>query len=360
MLRRCGARERLELAQLVDRLGGGVDAWTGAESMGLTVETTVDALDEAVGLLEDAVLDPTFAPEDVDLERRVARAELELARSDPEDRVEELLLEAAWGRHPLARPIIGDVTSLGRLTPDVLRRHHATLIRPGCLLVTVAGDVDAGELGFRLSRLPLDRPPSHEEIAPLRWIGGRLGENIGSSDQVHARLGFPAPGSGSPEIAALAVLNRILGVGASSRLFQRLREDEGLAYDVFSALVLRRPGGLLEVGWACGKGAFAQARRLVMEELERLGATLVADEVEIAVQALSRGLVMDAEDPSVRVSLEADELLDRGRRFDLTAVLEELRRVTLGDVRRLARRVIDLGVAATALCGPDGIEERVA
>ncbi len=360
MLRRCGGRERLQLAQQVDRLGGGVDAWTGAESMGLTVETTIDALEEATGLIEDAVLDPTFAPEDIDLERRIAIAELDLARSDPEDRVEELLLEAAWRGHPLSRPIIGDVASLGRLTPDALRRHHGALIRHGRLLVTVAGDIDAFEVTSRLTRLPLAVPPVSEPLPPLAWAGGRRSEAVGPGEQVHARLAFPTPGSGSPALAGLAVLNRILGVGASSRLFQRLREEEGLTYDVFSALVLRQPGGLLEIGWACGKEQFAQARRLVVEELDRLVSTLQAEEVEIAVEAITRGLEMDAEDPSVRVALEADERIERGRRFDLETILAELHKVTVLGVRELAAQVLDLRVAAAALCGPEGVEEQVA
>ncbi len=360
MLRRCGDRERLELAREVDRLGGGIDAWTDVESMGLTVETTLDAWDEAARLIEDAVLDPTFAPGDVDLERRIARAELDLARSDPEDRVEELVREAAWGRHPLARSIIGDGDSLDRLTPDVLRRHHGALLRPGGLLVTVAGEIGVSEVASRLSRLPLQIAPVTESLPPLRWAGGSRREALGSGSQVYARLAFPTPGSGAPERAALAVLNRLLGVGASSRLFQRLREEEGLTYDVFSALVLRRPGGFLEIGWTCGEGIFHEAQRLVMEELGRVPATLSTEEVDIAVQSLARGLEMDAEDPSVRVVLEADEWVDRGRRFDTGSVVEELRRVTVAGVRDLARQILDLRVAAAAFCGPEGIGERVA
>jgi len=360
MLRRCGGRGRRELARLVDRLGGGVDAWTSVESMGLSVETTADALDEACELVTDAVLAPTFDPADVELERRVARAELALARSDPEDRVEELLLAAAWGRHPLARPVIGDEASLARLDPETLRRHHAGLIRPGSLLVTVAGGVDAGAVARLLARLPMAEPPRWEALPPLRWRGGAVSEPRAGSDQVHARLGFPAPALGDPAEPTLMVLDRILGVGASSRLFQRLREEEGLTYDVFSGLVLRRPGGLLEIGWATGREALADTFRVVMEELDRLAGTVSADEVAVAVEALTRGLAMDAEDPAGRAALEADELLERGRRFDPAAVVAELERVTPAAVAGLARRVLDRRRMATAVCGPEGVAELVA
>ena len=130
-LRSCGGRDRRSLALAIDRLGGEVDAWTSSELMGVSVNTTVDALDEALDLLVDAILTPTFAPDDVALELRVTEAELELMADDPGERVEEALLRAAWGDHPLARPVIGTRESLARLTPAVLERHHEMLVRPG-------------------------------------------------------------------------------------------------------------------------------------------------------------------------------------------------------------------------------------
>ncbi len=359
-LRRCGGRDRRELARLVDRLGGGVDAWTGAETMGLSLQTTVDALDEALDLLVDAVSDPTFDPEDVELERRVALAELELARSDPEDRVEEAILRAAWGDHPLARPIIGDAASLARLTPEELRDHHGALVGPGGLLTVVVGDVDPERVARRLRRLPLGMPPAEPSLPPLRWAGGGVRIPWTAGDQVHARLAFPGMALDSPELPALLVLGRILGGGASSRLFQRLREDEGLTYDVFSGLVLRRPGGLVEVGWACGAEVFDEVWRIVLEELDGLSSGVTPEEVDVAVEAMGRGLLMEAEDPAARCAMEASELLERGRPFDLEAVLGELRAVDAAAVRELAGRIFRREAMAWAVCGPEAVLERVA
>jgi len=359
-LRRCGGRDRRELAGLVDRLGGGVDAWTGAESMGITVQTTADALDEAMDLLVDAVLDPTFDPEDVELERRVALAELDLSRSDPEDRVEEAILRAAWGGHPLARPIIGDELSLERLTPGALRRHHGRLLRPGGMLAVVVGDVEAADVARRLARLPLGKAPEIPGLAPPAFVAGTVVEPWPAGDQAYARLAFPAAGIASPDVTPLLVLNRILGGGASSRLFQRLREDEGLTYDVFSGLVLRRPGGLVEVGWASSAGLFARVQEVVLEELEALPGNLSAREVAVAVEAMRRGLTMDAEDPVARCAMEASELLERGRPFELEAVAAELEAVGVETLRELAGRVFSRAGMARAVCGPEAVLEHVA
>jgi len=359
-LRRCGGRDRRELARLVDRLGGGVDAWTGAEGMGITVQTTADALDGALDLLVDAVLDPTFDPEDVELERRVALAELDLTRSDPEDRVEEAILRAAWGGHPLARPIIGDGVSLERLTPGSLRRHHGQLVRPGGLLAVVVGDVEAEDVARRLERLPLGTPLRTPTLPGLEFTAGTAVEPWSAGDQAYARLAFPAEGISSPEVAALLVLNRILGGGASSRLFQRLREEEGLTYDIFSGLVLRRSGGLVEIGWACGAEVFTRVQDAVLEELEALPRNLSFEEVAVAVEAMRRGLTMDAEDPVARCSMEASELLERGRPFELETVVAELEAVDVEALRRLAGRTFRRETMARAVCGPEAVLEQVA
>jgi len=359
-LRSCGGRDRRELALDIDRLGGEVDAWTSSELMGININTTVDALDEALDLLMDAILAPTFAPEDVELELRVTGAELELMADDPAERVEEALLRAAWGDHPLARPVIGTRETLARLSPEVLQRHHAQLVRPGGMLAAVVGDVDAARIASRVSRLPLGSPPQPPALPSLRWQGSHLDLNREGTDQVHARLAFEALPVGDRRVVDLLVLNHILGDGAASRLFQRLREQEGLTYDVWSGPVLRHLGGLLEVGWACAPAAFPDALRLVREELGMLADNLRPDQVAAAKEGLLRGFEMDLESPGGRCALDVGEFLERGRRFDPERARTELAGVGIDDVRQMAREVLRLDRMASAVCGPEGLAIRVA
>ena len=357
-LRRCGDRSRQQLARLVDRLGGEVDAWTSSDAMAVSVQTTADALPEALDLLVDAVLEPTFDPPDVELERRVTLAELEMVRDDPAEQVEEALLSAAWGDHPLAQPVIGSEATVAALTPDALRRHHARLVAPGGLLAVVAGDVDAAMVRDRLGRLPLDALPVPPGLPPLEWVGRHVRLSRDGIDQAHVRLAFPAPPVASPEIPALVVLNRLLGTGASSRLFQRLREDEGLTYDIWSGLSLRHQGGLLEVGWVCSTEVFSRVSQAVREELA-LASRPSSDEVEVAKEALRRGLDMDVESPAGLAALDVGEVLERGRRFDLESTHAELEAVTAEEVAEVASRVLRLDGMASAVCSPTGFVARV-
>ncbi len=359
-LRRCGRRDRLGLARTVDRLGGAVDAWTSHIAMGVEAVTTRDGAREAARLLADAVTSPTFAAGDVELERRVTLAELELARDDPQDSVEEALLAAAWGDHPLARPVIGSEATVRRLTPESLMEHHASLLVPGRVLVVAAGEVAPEALAPLLERLPLGAAALVPPLPVPRWLGRRVTLSRPGSEQFHVRLAVPAPGVESPLRPALAVLNRILGGGQSSRLFQRIREEEGLAYDISSGLVLYHGAGLLEIAWACAPERLAAVQRAVHQEVERLSATITGEEVEVAVEGLVRGLMLDADEVGGRAALEAGWLLERGRAFDLEEAVAELRAVGPAGVARVAEEVLRLERAAVAVCGPEGAGERVA
>lgn len=355
-LRRCGGRDRRALAELVDRLGGDVDAWTGVETMGLSLTTTGDGLADGLELLVDAISDPSFDPEDVELERRVILAELELVYDDPSELVEEALLRAAWGSHPLARPVIGSAASVAAIDEAALRRHHRELVAPGRLMVALAGDVDGNGALACLDRLDLATVAARSELPPVSWSCGREVVTRSWADQVHSRIAFEAITASDPRLSAITVLNRVLGNGSASRLFQRLREDEGLTYDIWSGLLLRRPGGLLEIGWACAPAVHRLVWQLVLDEVERLSGDLAAEEVEVAREGLLRGLLMDSDLPAARCAMDVAEVLDRGRRFDLAAVRAELESVTHDEVRELAAAILRPDRMAAAICGPEGVE----
>jgi len=341
---------------LVDRLGGEVDAWTSSETMGISVQTTTDTLPDALALLVDAILHPTFDEADIDLEKRVAIAEMDLIEDDPAEQVEDALLQVAWGDHPLARPVIGFRPTLSALGPENLRRHHSRLIQPGRVIAAVAGDVMSRDVAHALAALPLDTRLSFPDLAALVWHGGQKRIVRQGSDQVHARLAFPALSVNDPSVPALVIFNRVLGVGASSRLFQRLREDEGLTYDVWSGLVLRSLGGMLEIGWACSPVAIREVLRLVREELEAILVNLRPEEVEVAKEGLQQGLLMDVDTVGGRCSRDVGEFIDHQRRFNFERISKEYRSVSFEAVKEVGRRIIDFDAVAIAGCGPEGLD----
>ena len=350
-LRRCGGRERLELARLLDRLGGEVDAWTSAESMGLSIQTTLDALPEALGVLRDAVMEPTFLEEDVRLECQVALAEYRLSRDDPADRVGEAILQAAWGDHPLARSIVGTPESIALLGPALLEEHHRIrMLRPDRLIVAAVGDLDTAILEETLEGLPLGGSVSRPRLSAPQWHAEKIEIDGMGAEQVHVRLAFPGVPAAHPDAVLFQVLARILGGGNSSRLFQKLREDEGLCYDIWATPVLRSTAGLIEVGWASSAASAPRCMELVLEEIGRLHERLETVEIATAVEGLRRALLMDSETPQGRASLDIGEILERNRRFDLQAVQAELDAVDLDRLLDAAREFLRPEIMASAIC----------
>ncbi len=328
--------------------------------MGIEITTTSDGVREAAALLADAVLEPTFREADIDLERRIALAEIALTRDDPQDIADESSLRAAWGSHPLARPVIGTEETLAALTPEVLVRRHRSLVRSGGVLAVAVGDLEMEDLRPLLDRLPLDRPLVRRLPGPPSWQGGRVVRARPAAEQAYVRMAFPAPGSDAPERAVLAVLNRILGGGQSSRLFQRVREEEGLAYDIASGIVAYPGSGLLEIGWGCDPARLNAVREVVAEEIERFAGTVGSDDVDVAVEGMLRGLAIDADDVAGRAALEAGWLFEHGEVFSVERAEGEIRAVTVEAVQALARRVLDTARMAMAIVGPEETVERVA
>jgi predicted Zn-dependent peptidase len=228
------------------------------------------------------------------------------------------------------------------------------------VLAAVAGDVETDRLKSLFDRLPLTSPVSPPPLPPMVWHGRQRTVHRNGNDQVHVRLAFPAVSLIDPDAVAVTVLNRILGVGSSSRLFQRLREVEGLTYDIWSSPMLRRGGGLLEVGWACAPSVFSDVWRLVEEEMRRLAVDLDPDEVEVAKEGIERGLAMDSEVPAARCAMDVSEVLEKGRRFDPEVTLDAVRGVTTDRVRELAARMLRRDRMASAVCGPNGLSAQVA
>jgi len=186
------------------------------------------------------------------------------------------------------------------------------------------------------------------------WAGGRLRLDRGAADQVHVRQAFPAVSIRDPLAPTVAVVSRILGSGHSSRLFQRLREDEGLTYDIWSDTVFRSVGGLLEVGWACSPDRSQTAWSMVEEEILRLPSDISDREVEVAVQGMVRGLQMEAETTAGMASLDVAEVLERGQRFDIDSVVNEIQSITPEKVREVARMILKPETMASVVCGPEG------
>lgn len=329
-----------ELSERIDLLGGDLNAYTGREHTCYHVHVPADGLFEAVSVLTDVVANGVCHPEDVEVERDVILDELAGRTDDPEDLACELAATAALGDDPLARPVIGTEESVESLDSDTLAAFHRRILRAGEVVVAAAGRVDHDALVQWISEGPLAAAvgPSRDRRHPTvgEWAGDSIivGEDE-DSEQVMFALTRRSPARDHSDRAAAQVATATLGGGLSSRLFQRIREELGLAYSVYASMDQFRRTGLVSVVAGCPT---ARADELFTEIADVLtGMSLHPpdqQEVDRAVGHLTGSIRLGLDDPLSRMTRIGRHILDRDTVVPVSDSVSRLMRVTRDDVVR--------------------------
>jgi predicted Zn-dependent peptidase len=352
LLRRCGDRTPEEISELIDSLGGDVDAFTTREACAVTAHVPAGRFDQALELVLDAVFRPSLRPDEIELERRVVSAEFDLIQDSPAEVAAEQALAACWGDHPLARPVLGRREVVERLAAADLARYHRERFSADNLLLVAVGPVDEVRIRERLARLPRVSARTVGLTTPV-WRSGVMVAERDGLEQLYASLVLPALSSDHPEILTLGVLHQLLGGGAASRLFRELRDRLGLVYDVGSSVYATGVTGVLEVTFSAPARQAEACWEAVLRVLEQVGAGQIGeDEVMLARHALEAGIVLGSEGTDALMEAHAGEFLARRRRFDAAALRRELELVSVERVRALAAQVVRLDAIAGAVCGP--------
>jgi len=347
------ARSALAIAEAMDAIGGQLNAFTDKEHTCYYLRVLSDHLEEGVAVLADMLLHPAIDPEAMERERQVLAEEIKMTEDTPDDLVHDVFAETLWPGHPLGRPISGSLASLARISREDLCRYMAERYRPDAVLVTAAGQlahdrivalVDAA-LGAWEGRASacVHLPPSPRHATAFR------SKDI---EQVHLCLGMPALPQAHPDRYVLAVLDSALGSGMSSRLFQEIREERGLAYAISSYLAAYGDAGAFAVSAATSPQAAREVVRLTLDGLARARAGLSREEVARAKESLKGNLMLALETPGSRMTKLARSEQYFGRQITLDEILGDVDAVRGEDVRRVAEELLVLDRLALATIGP--------
>jgi zinc protease len=358
-LRGSEGRSAADFAREVEGLAADLDGFSGRSSSGLTLEVTSDRMLPALDLLAEALLEPAFAPEEIEKERDETLAALERREDQLGARVFDLFAATHFRSHPYRLPIAGTRESVAALGREALLAHHARLLDPRHLVVSLVGDVDpddaAAELARRLGDLsaaaepPWSAPPDEPPPAEPREVALRK-----ERAQAHLVIGFRGLALGDPDREALEVLTQVLS-GQGGRLFLELRDRRSLAYSVSALNIEGLAPGFFAVYIATAPDKLAEARRGLLEQLEAvLSAAPREDELERARRYLIGSFAIDQQRAAVRASHVAlDSLYGLGPDADRRYV-DRVRSVTPADALRVARRILRLELATTAIIGDAG------
>lgn len=344
-------RDARGLAEAIEDVGGALNAWTSRDLTLFHARVMAADMPLAVELLAEMVMQPRFAEADLALEKQVVDAEIREALDAAEDRVFDLLQEAAFPGQPLGRPILGTPATLAALGTEALRHWRDRSFRgPGLALVAAGAVTHADVVAAAaplFAALPAEPPPA---CAPARFEGEVRGERR-RADVTQVALGFRGPGVHAPDHYAAELFATALGGGASSRLFQELREARGLAYSVSASHAPFADLGLMTIHLATRPEDAERAAALAREVAEATAATLSEAELARARTQLKAGLLMGLEGCAGQASWVGQTLLAHGRAVPPEEVEAAIDGVTV-EAARAAGAAMLQGPVALASVGP--------
>ena len=348
-------RDARAIAQSLESVGGHLDAFTARENVCYYARSLAEHLPQVVDVLFDLLCHSRFAPGDLEREKSVVREEIFACEDNPEDKIHEILAAQVWGDHALGLPILGTVRTVDDLDSARLRGYHSSRYRPAELVVSAAGGLEHDRLAELIERH--FAPPSGEALplsgAPVGFTPSVRHLERADLQQLYLSLGTRGMGYTDPERYALVVLNALLGGGMSSRLFQSVREEAGLAYSVYSAPDFHRDSGMLTIHLGVSPGRGREALDRVREELLSLGENgPTEEEVETGRWQIRGGVVMGQESVSNRMSHLAQEELYRREYVSSEEQVRRVMAVSRDQVAALARRLLRPEGFALAALGP--------
>jgi len=347
-------RTTAEIAQVIDILGGDVDAFTGKEYTSFYAHVLDEQVDTALELLTDIVTSPNYSDKDIEMERSVILEEIKMVEDTPDDLVHEIFVTSFWPDHPLGRPILGTEDTVNRLQRAQIAEHYAETFHATNLIFCASGNVRLEQiLPFLERSFPLDtRKPTRREwtaLSPKQHVILREKREL---EQVHLCLGSRGYPQQGDERYAAALFNTILGGGMSSRLFQRIREKEGLVYSVLSYHNGYLHGGYEAVYAACAPKNLKRVLSLTLEEMRKIkaeGAT--AKELSSAKLHLKGSILLSLESTVSRMSGIARQEYYFGRQFSADEIITHIDEVTLENIQQVAQTIVDPESLSLTLLG---------
>ncbi len=351
-------RSAAEIALSLEAVGGALDAYTSREHTVYQARVLDAHLDLAADVIGDMVFHPALREEDLALERRVILEEIAMVDDTPDDLVFELHNEALWGRHPLGYSILGTRETVARLGTADLRALHERAYHPEHIVVAAAGNVEHEQLLEVLERTgwtgrpaggtPRPTAPPVDLVPPTSRHVAREGA------QTHIVVGTRAVRHGDPRRHALVLVSMLMGGGMSSRLFQRVREELGLAYAVYTFQSLHEHAGAHGVYVGTAPESAERAHEAIIVELERVAREgLSSEDLAMGKEQLKGQLVLSLESPGARMYRAASVALYDEPYRTLDELLTQVDAVDEATVRQVAAEFFAPAVQTVLSLGPE-------
>ncbi|MDU4959851.1 MAG: pitrilysin family protein [Sporomusaceae bacterium] len=352
------SRSAKAIAEEVDSVGGQLNAFTSKEYTCFYMKSLDTHLELAVDLLSDMLLNARFDPDDINKEQGVVLEEYNMYEDSPDELVHDLYVQEIWRNHPLGQSILGTRQSIGAFDRAKILDYRQQYYIPGNLVIAAAGNLTHAQVVrlceryFGCMRGSTVNPVDPAALQPCYQAASS--QRLKDTEQAHICLGVPGYRYEADEIYSLHLLNNLLGGSMSSRLFQSIREDRGLAYSVYSYQSSYRDTGLLTIYAGTRPENVSQVLELIRLNLQELGRDGVsAAELSKAKEQLKGNLLLGLESSSSRMSRLGTQEMTVGKYVTLDEVIAKIDRVTATDIAAVAGSLFQPELISCFVLGPE-------
>lgn len=348
------SKTALQIAQTMDSMGGHIDASTGREHTCYYAKVLNKHLSPTIELLADIFFNSVFNPIEIEKEKQVVTEEIKMYEDTPDDLIHDLFIQTIWDKHPLGQPIWGNLKVIKNITQDELINFWTSRYTPYEIVIAVAGHIQKDEVINQIFKF-------FGNHTGLNW---RTTSNIPELkscsnfqfrklEQVHLCLGTRGLPSTHEDRYVLKLLNLILGGGMSSRLFQKIREENALSYNVHSYPLSYKNTGALVVYVGTSPKNYKKTIHIILNEFSNLKNELVSEEELInAKEKIKGALCLNSEDTAYRMSRLAEQEIYFNKFFNIEKTLELIDKVNITDLKRVAQELFKNEYLCLTTIGP--------
>lgn len=349
-------RTSKELAREIDNLGGVINAFTSKECTCFYVKLLDEHINIGIDVLSDMILNSRFDELDIKKEKSVILEELKMYEDSPDDLVYDLLLENIYKDHSLGMNILGDRQSLKNLKRESILDYYNEYYVPNNSIISICGNFKFEEIVKQIEeKFKTWQPKSVDTTTTKPNFNPCIVKKNKDIEQVNLAINLDAiPMTNNREVYALSVVNNVFGGSISSRLFQKIREEKGLAYSIYSSQTLYEDCGELGIFASTSTENIQEVYKYILEEIELIRNEYISpQEIHESKEQLKGSYMLDLESTSSRMMSNGKNLLMRNKVDDEQDIIDYINAVEYDDVVKIIKKVFNTENMGVCIVGKD-------
>ncbi len=344
-------RSAKDIADEIDAIGGQINAFTSKEYTCYYTRTLDSHFDVAIDVLADMFFNSKFDNVEIEKERNVILEEISMYEDTPEELVHDILQYEIWSNNSLGYPILGNRQSISKFDSNTFKSYYSSNYTPNNTVIAVAGNFDEHTIINKIQKYFGSFKGESKYKAKNYKYTPSIITKAKDIEQVHLALGFESISIGSEEAQTLAALSTVLGGGMSSRLFQKIREEHGLVYSVYSMNYSYTDTGLFSIYAALNPANIEQVLNLIISEINTLSQNICEKQLKNTKEQIKSNYILSLESSSNRMNVLGRSMLMLNKIYTQDEILEKIDAVSLDKINSLAKKIFNFNNMSISAVG---------